>query len=62
MTLYLKTTLDKYELPIAVAESAVELARLLHTTPEVVYSSLSHKRRGWFKVEVEEENESSLLV
>lgn len=56
MTLYLKTTLDEYELPIAVAESPKELAALLGTTPGCVMSSLSHKRAGWYKIEVEEDD------
>ena len=58
MILYLRTTTDKYELPIAVAESAAELARLLGTTKGCVYSSLSHKRPGWYKLEVEDEQET----
>lgn len=58
MILYLRTTMDKYELPIAVAESAAELARMLGTSPGVVWSSISHKRKGWFRVEVEEKDEN----
>lgn len=53
MILYMKVTRDKYELPIAVAETVTELARILGTTPGVVSSSISHKRRGWYKLEVE---------
>lgn len=59
MILYLRTTTDKYELPIAVAESATELARLLGTTKGCVYSSLSHKRPGWYKLEVEENEQKT---
>lgn len=55
MTLYLRTTVDEYELPIAVAESAKELAGILGTTPGSVMSSISHKRPGWFRIEVEDE-------
>jgi len=55
MTLYLKTTQDKYELPIAVADTAAELAKILGTSPGVVWSSISHKRKGWYRVEVEDE-------
>lgn len=58
MILYLRTTMDKYELPVAVADTGVELARILHTTPETVYSSISHQRKGWFRVEVEEKDEN----
>lgn len=48
--------MDKYELPIAVAESPKELAALLGTTPGCVMSSLSHKRAGWYRIEVEEDD------
>lgn len=54
MTLYLRTTNDKYELPIAVAESPTELAKLLGTSEGSVSSSISKKHRGWFKIEVED--------
>jgi len=59
MTLYLRTTNDKYELPIAVAESPTELARLLGTTQGSVSSSISHKRPGWYKIEVKNDEERS---
>lgn len=57
MTLYMKVTRDKYELPIAVAETINELAKMLGTTPESVSSSISHKRQGWHKLEVEDGEE-----
>ena len=53
--LYLKTTTDEYELPEAVAESPGELARMIGTTKEVVLSSISHRHRGWIRMEVEED-------
>ena len=59
MTLYLRTTTDKYELPVAVAESPTQLARLLGTTRGVVSSSICHKRPGWYKVEVEDDEENT---
>lgn len=49
--LYLRTTVDEYELPVAVAESPSELAQILGTTPGCVSSSISHKRPGWFLLE-----------
>lgn len=52
MILYMKTDLDEYELPIAVATSTIELAQMLKTTPGVVSSSISHGRRGWYRLEV----------
>lgn len=57
MRLYVKTTIDKYELPEAVAESPTILARMLGTTAAVVSSSISHKRKGWLIVEVDPEDE-----
>lgn len=54
MKLYMRTTMDEYELPVAVAESARELARMIGTSPDVVYSCVN-KRRGWYKIEVPDE-------
>lgn len=51
--LYIKTTLDKYELPIAVADSAKELAEILGVKTDTVYAQISKKRRGWYKVSCE---------
>lgn len=53
MTLYVKTTTDEYELPIAVAQSPAELAELLGTSAACVSSSISHKRAGWYRIKVE---------
>lgn len=58
MKLYLKVTRDKYELPVAVAESPKELAIMLGTTKNNVLSSISKKRRTWVMVEVEDGEES----
>lgn len=39
--------MDKYELPVLVADSAVELAEKLGCTPNNIYSSISHaKHKG----------------
>lgn len=57
MKLYIKTTRDKYELPVAVAESAKELAEMINTTENCVYSAISHKHKGWIRIEVEDESE-----
>ena len=54
--LYMKTTGDKLDLPVAVADSPGELARILGTKESVVLSSISHKRSGWHRIEVEEED------
>lgn len=55
--LYLKTTKDKYELPVVVAESLSELSKLTGTTKNVISSSISKKRRGWYRIEVNENDE-----
>ena len=49
--LYLRTTVDELELPVAVAESPGELAEMLGTNTNVVSSSISHQRPGWFRLE-----------
>ena len=44
--LYLKVTSDKYELPLVVADSAIELAEKLGVSRNLVYSHISHMRNG----------------
>ena len=56
-SLYMKTTNDDLELPVAAADNAGELAKMLGTTRGVVYSSLAHKHRGWHKVIIEEDED-----
>lgn len=56
MKLYLRTTTDALELPVAVAGSAKELAEMTGTTPACVLSSISHGHKGWCRVEVEDED------
>lgn len=53
MKLYMRTTTDALELPVAVAGSARELAEMTGTTPACVLSSISHKIRGWEREEVD---------
>lgn len=57
MNLWVKTTLDKYELPVAVADSAKELAEMVGSTQNSVLSSVSKGRRGWYKIDVEEDED-----
>lgn len=52
--LYIRTTTDDLELPVAVADSVTELAKLLNTTPGTVSSSISHKHKGWYRVQDKE--------
>lgn len=61
--LYLYVTKDEYELPLVVEETATALAGKVGTTPDAVYSGISHELRGgprsrFKKVEVEEEDGS----
>ena len=44
---YMKVTNDKYELPIAIADSAEELAEKCGTTKGVVYTSVTKSKYGW---------------
>jgi len=46
MTLWLAVTPDQYELPLAVADTAVELSRILGITINSFYSMYSHHRSG----------------
>lgn len=60
MTIYMKVSKDKYELPVAVASSAQELARMCNTTANAIRSAINHtKSRGgnsvYVRVTVEDE-------
>lgn len=60
MTVYMKVTKDKYELPLIIADSVKELAERLNINPNNISSSLSHaKHRGHYspyrKIEIEDE-------
>lgn len=44
MYVYMYVTTDKYELPIAIADSPKELAAILGTTNNAVSSAISHKK------------------
>lgn len=62
MKLYLKVTDDQYELPVAVAETQGELARMCGVSKATITSSLSHQRHGrwqshYKEVKVEDEEE-----
>ena len=54
-TLYLKTTKDDLELPIAVADTGEELARMLGVTKSNVFSSIAHGHKGWHRIILDEE-------
>ena len=54
MKLFMKTTTDKYELPLAVADSTKELASMLHLTNGSVASAMSRGVSGYHKVIVDD--------
>ena len=49
--LYMRTTVDELELPIAVAETPGDLAKMLGTTANSVSCSISHHHKGWHRIE-----------
>lgn len=60
MKVYMMVTKDEYELPLAVADSAKELAEITGRSVNTIRSAICHfKRRGGFsiyrKVEVEDD-------
>lgn len=64
-TLWMKVTLDKYELPLMVADSAAELAKMCGTTVQSIYTNVSHarhyyrghKRTSYVRIRVEIDDE-----
>lgn len=58
---YMQVTTDKYELPLAIADTAQELAEICGTTSGSIYTSCSRRARGIYKksrfvsVEIDEE-------
>ena len=61
MKLYIATTPDKYELPVAVSDTPQGLARLMGTTKYTVLSCISHQKEGrksiYHKVVIEENDD-----
>lgn len=54
MILWLKVTKDEYQLPLAVADTAAELARMTGVKPDSLYSMRCHGAKEYIKVEVED--------
>lgn len=60
MFIYMKVSNDKYQLPVAVADTAKELAEICNTTANNIYSHISKNEKGiykkvvYIKVEIEE--------
>lgn len=55
MTLYTKVTRDKYEFPLAVAESKKELAELLGQPVDSVRSAFSHGQALYHTIIIEDD-------
>ena len=64
MKVWMEVTKDRYELPVAVADSIKELARIVGVSRDNIKSSASKRRRGLLKrsrfvsVEIEDEEET----
>lgn len=62
---YMEITLDEYELPVAVADSVVELAKLIKISADTIYNVMYHnkvrglKRCKYIKVELEEASDET---
>lgn len=63
MTLWMLVTMDKYELPVYVADSAKELARFVGKKENCIHSAICHAKRRksnkcrYVKVNVDDINE-----
>lgn len=63
MKIYIEVTRDKYELPLRIADSVQELARLSGTSENNIYSQISHYEHGaqksarFYKIEVGEDED-----
>lgn len=53
----MKVSRDKYELPVAVAESVAELAKMTGNTKSSVYSMVSRNTGGYRKVALTEDED-----
>ena len=57
MTLYVKCTTDKYELPEAVAESTTELAKMIGKTAGSIATMISKGYPGYHRIEIKDQTE-----
>lgn len=47
--IWMAVTPDKYELPVAVADSAIELGKKLGVSKNTIYSCISHAKKNGYK-------------
>ena len=64
MIIWMKVTRDKYEFPVAMADSCALLARLLGTTTYAIYTGVRHYEKegrmsAYRKVRIEDDRETS---
>ena len=52
MTLWLAVTTDEYELPIAVADSVIELAKMVGVSENAIYQTVRNHKVGKVKKKV----------
>ena len=61
MILYMEVTSDKYELPVAIAESPNELAKMTRTSSSIIRSAICHMKESgrvrskYLKLEVDDD-------
>lgn len=52
----MEITTDEYELPLAVADTIDELARIVHRKPSTLNRSINHSKHGrYIRVVIEED-------
>lgn len=57
MYVYMEVSKDKYELPLAIADTPGELAKICCTTSSNVLSCIYHKKKRFVKVKIEEDED-----
>ena len=55
MKLYMKTTTDKYELPLVVEDSPAKLAKKLGLNRHSVATMCSKQKSGYHRIEIEDD-------
>lgn len=61
-TVYMKVTMDEFELPVAVADSVAELAKMVGVKPNAIYHALSYqekhgRKRCYKRIEITEDEQ-----
>lgn len=57
VTIYMKVTEDELSLPVAIGETAQELADQIGVKVETIYAGVSRGRISYVKVEVDEDDD-----